>query len=76
MEATTPSHRRTRHRRDAPTVRAPTVRIDLWGDEVDRLTEFGDFYQIPQEAARGGAETTYPEYQLRLRELMGNAEPQ
>lgn len=45
-------------------------------DETDRLTEFSEFYQIPQEAARGGAETTYPEYQFRLRELMGNAEPQ
>ena len=32
----------------------------------------GDFayhYGIPTEAARGGAETTYPEYQARLRTL-------
>ena len=32
----------------------------------------GDFayrYGIPVEAAKGGAETTYPEYQIRLRTL-------
>jgi hypothetical protein len=30
------------------------------------LADFAAKYEIPQEAARGGAETMYPEYQLRL----------
>jgi hypothetical protein len=30
------------------------------------LAEFSSKYEIPQEAARGGAETMYPEYQRRL----------
>jgi hypothetical protein len=30
------------------------------------LTEFANRYEIPPEAARGGAETMYPEYQIRL----------
>jgi len=34
------------------------------------LREFADLYHIPFEATRGGKETTYPEYQLRLKELM------
>ena len=34
------------------------------------LREQVDRFGIPYEAARGGAATTYPEYQLRLRELM------
>jgi len=35
-------------------------------DETDR-------FKIPYEAARGGKATTYPEYQLRLKELMREA---
>ncbi|MBI2150000.1 MAG: hypothetical protein HYU27_05275 [Acidobacteria bacterium] len=31
------------------------------------LTEFADAYGIPQEAARGGAETMNPEYRLKIR---------
>ena len=34
------------------------------------LTEFADKYKIPREAARGGAETMYPEYQKKLRATM------
>jgi len=30
------------------------------------LVDFAAKYELPQEAARGGAETMYPEYQLRL----------
>jgi len=30
------------------------------------LSEFSAKYELPQEAVRGGAETMYPEYQLRL----------
>ena len=33
------------------------------------LSEFPARYGLPEEAARGGAETMYPEYQLKLREL-------
>ena len=33
------------------------------------LTEFSSTYGIPMEAARGGAETIYPEYQQRLEKL-------
>lgn len=36
------------------------------------LTEFATKYGLPQEAARGGAETMYPEYQKKLRALMSN----
>jgi hypothetical protein len=54
-------------------------------DEVDRpegavphylpgknpfLTEFATKNGLPQEAARGGAETMYPEYEKELRTLM------
>ena len=37
------------------------------------LTEFPHRYGIPEEAARGGAETMYPEYQLKLKKLMSGA---
>jgi len=30
------------------------------------LKEFPQKYGIPEQAARGGAETMYPEYRLRL----------
>ncbi|HEY6347360.1 MAG TPA: hypothetical protein VIY49_38215 [Bryobacteraceae bacterium] len=33
------------------------------------LTEFATKYHLPQEAARGGAETMYPEYQDKLKAL-------
>ena len=33
------------------------------------LTEFATKYGIPVEATRGGAETMYPEYQLKLATL-------
>jgi len=37
------------------------------------LREETDRFKIPYEAARGGKATTYPEYQLRLKELMREA---
>jgi len=33
------------------------------------LTEFASRYGIPVEAARGGADTMYPEYQARLAQM-------
>ena len=33
-------------------------------------TEYGERFKIPFEATLGGAETLYPEYQLKLQELM------
>ena len=30
------------------------------------LTEFPAHHELPEEAARGGAETMYPKYQLKL----------
>jgi hypothetical protein len=36
------------------------------------LTEYAKAHGIPQEAARGGAETMYPEYRKKLREMMKN----
>jgi len=35
------------------------------------INEFAERYGVPVEAARGGAETMYPEYRARLRELAG-----
>jgi cyclase len=35
-----------------------------------KVTEFATRHGLPAEAVRGGAETTYPEYQLKLRQLM------
>lgn len=35
-----------------------------------RHTEYGERFNIPFEATLGGAETLYPEYQLKLQELM------
>ena len=35
-----------------------------------KLTEFATKHKLPVEAVRGGARTTYPEYQLKLQQLM------
>ena len=35
----------------------------------NQLAEFSDLYGVPTEAARGGAETTYPEYKKKLKTL-------
>ena len=34
------------------------------------VKEFAEKYHLPFEATRGGAETTYPEYQLKLKEWL------
>ena len=34
------------------------------------LEEFADKFKLPFEATRGGAETTYPEYQLKLQQMI------
>jgi len=34
------------------------------------LSEFPAKYHVPEEAARGGAETMYPEYKLKLKQMM------
>jgi glyoxylase-like metal-dependent hydrolase (beta-lactamase superfamily II) len=39
-----------------------------------KLTEFATRHGLPVEAVRGGAETTYPEYQLKLRQLMSRGD--
>jgi hypothetical protein len=39
------------------------------------LTEFATKRGLPIEAVRGGAETMYPEYQQKLKELMKNNAP-
>jgi hypothetical protein len=33
------------------------------------LTEFSERHGIPFEATRGGAETMYPEYRMKLRQM-------
>jgi cyclase len=37
-----------------------------------KLTEYPTAHRLPAEAARGGASTTYPEYQRRLRQLQAS----
>ena len=37
------------------------------------LNEFADKYHLPRQAARGGAETMYPEYQETIRKLTSGA---
>ena len=37
------------------------------------LHEFADTHHLPFEATRGGAETMYPEYQLKLQQMMAAA---
>jgi hypothetical protein len=37
------------------------------------VTEFPHRYGIPEEAARGGAETMYPEYRQKLKKLMSDS---
>jgi hypothetical protein len=32
------------------------------------LSEFPTKYHVPEEATRGGAETMYPEYKLKLKQ--------
>jgi hypothetical protein len=36
----------------------------------EELTAYADYYKIPYEASKGGAETMYPEYQKKLRQLI------
>jgi hypothetical protein len=35
--------------------------------------EFADKFHIPVEAALGGAETAYPEYQLKIKQMSATA---
>lgn len=42
----------------------------LFGTNAD-LREFGERYGIPFEVTRGGAETMYPDYRKKLKQLMG-----
>jgi cyclase len=37
-----------------------------------KRTEFAGRHGLPPQAVRGGAETTYPEYQVKLRQLMSS----
>ena len=37
------------------------------------LTDFAAGVGLPLEAVRGGAETTYPEYRAKLRQMMADA---
>jgi hypothetical protein len=37
------------------------------------LTEYADTVGLPVEAVRGGADTTYPEYRAKLRQMMSGA---
>jgi glyoxylase-like metal-dependent hydrolase (beta-lactamase superfamily II) len=41
----------------------------------ERLSEFAARHGLPIEAVRGGAETTYPEFQSKLRPLMSRSSP-
>jgi hypothetical protein len=51
-------------------VRAPgTVPSHLPGTN-SFIQEFGQRYNIPFEATRGGAETMYPEYKLKVKEML------
>jgi hypothetical protein len=40
------------------------------------VKEFAAKYHLPFEATRGGAETMYPEYQLKLRAMAAQDKPQ
>jgi len=53
-----------------PEVPAPpgTVPHHLPGTNPN-LQEYVDWYGLPAEAARGGAETIYPEYQQKLEKI-------
>ena len=54
----------------------PVVEVDRPADSVPNylpgenpfLHEFADHYKIPVDAALGGAETAYPEYQSKLKQ--------
>jgi hypothetical protein len=39
------------------------------------LTEYAKAHGIPAEAARGGAETMYPEYRKKLAAMMASEKP-
>jgi hypothetical protein len=58
-----------RHEQCIPSVTVPYpkgfVAFHLPG-ENSYLTEFASRYNVPVEAARGGAETMYPEYRIKL----------
>ncbi len=45
----------------------------LPGTNDDQLHEVSKKYNIPFEATQGGPETTYPEYQIKLKQLMDAA---
>ena len=42
-------------------------------DDLGHIREFASKSGVPEEAARGGAETTYPEYVLKLQTRQGSA---
>jgi len=39
-------------------------------DQNPHLKEYADEVGLPLDAVRGGAETTYPEYRAKLRQMM------
>jgi hypothetical protein len=53
------------------TSRAPGEVQHFLPGENPYLREFFTRWKIPEEAARGGAHTMYPEYQARIKALQG-----
>ena len=53
----------------ATEVPAPEGTVPHWLPGTNKgLTEFANWYGLPYEATRGGAETLYPEYRSRIRD--------
>ena len=53
----------------APEVPAPEGTVPHWLPGANaNLREFADWYGLPFEATRGGAETLYPEYRIKLKD--------
>jgi hypothetical protein len=53
----------------APEVPAPEGTVPHWlPGQNQNLREFANWYGLPFEATRGGAETLYPEYRAKLRD--------
>jgi hypothetical protein len=64
----------------APPSIAASIRISKVVDDATQevvanaqLREFAERLKIPFEATRGGRETTHPEYQVTLKQLMTNS---
>ena len=50
--------------KDTPEARL----VAVWTRAADKRNEFAQRFHVPEQAARGGAETMYPEYRKKMKD--------